>query len=242
MVMEGSLSRVGRRHVTESPAWSHRASSPAPTPKRPWHRVVPGVMRRCAWLLSKVMQARESCYLGYAPEKMYNVVADVGNYKAFLPWCTNSTVHSSTADPKDASVTKMEATLEVGFPPLFSEQYTSAVTLRKDSHITAELHETSKGQTLSALLCTWHFEPTEGTKDSSKVDFELEFAFSNTAHEAITRTVFRQVVEAMQTSFIKRCEALNGPPSHDRLVIPSAPTSNPTGSSSKPSPWSSIFG
>lgn len=29
--------------------------------------------------------------LRYAPEKMFNVVADVANYKTFLPWCTNST-------------------------------------------------------------------------------------------------------------------------------------------------------
>eukprot|EP00667_Euglena_gracilis_P022018 EG_transcript_24357 len=200
-------------------------------------------MRRCGWLLSKLMQAQESCYLGYAPEKMFNVVADVANYKTFLPWCTNSTVLSSTVDPTDATVTKMEATLEVGFPPLFIEQYTSAVTLRKTSGITAELHEISKGQTLSALLCKWHFAPTEGTPDSSRLDFALEFSFSNAAHEALTRTVFKQVVEAMQTSFIKRCEALNGPPSHERLVIPATePRSGAATAPAKSTPWSSIFG
>jgi len=192
--------------------------------------------------LLKPLVAMESCFLGYAPRQMYDVVADVGSYRLFLPWCRASTVHSSQPLIDKPHIHKMEATLEVGFPPVFSEKYTSDVLLEPHTRIKAELHEASKGHgVLSSLVCIWEFAPTPDTPQSCRVGFELRFAFSTAAHDAVTRAVFGKVVSTMQNSFIQRCEALHGPPSHDRIVISSTcqGAGNPP-PSTKPS--TSIFG
>ena len=56
-------------------------------------------------------------------EQFYDVVANVDDYKHFVPWCVASTTFQK-------SDTYARANLEVGFPPL-SEKYTSLLTLTK---------------------------------------------------------------------------------------------------------------
>lgn len=55
-------------------------------------------------------------------EDIYAVVADVDDYKNFVPWCRNS----STFARKPGH---FKAKICVGFPPLLSEKYTSMVTV-----------------------------------------------------------------------------------------------------------------
>lgn len=106
----------------------------------------------------------ENFRLGWPPEKLYAVVADVASYQHFLPWCISSVVHSTTpmvSEPKSPVVQRtgtgddaptpaaatatnavaaeeMIATLGVGFS-FFKEQYTSRVTLVPHSRIVAVL-------------------------------------------------------------------------------------------------------
>ena len=54
-------------------------------------------------------------------EDMYRVVADVDEYKHFVPWCRNSVI-------TERGQGYAKANLEVGFPPLI-ERYTSMITL-----------------------------------------------------------------------------------------------------------------
>jgi len=56
-------------------------------------------------------------------EQMYDVVADVKQYKSFLPFCKKSDV---LVDEPEF----LQAKLVIGFPPI-TESYTSNVTLRK---------------------------------------------------------------------------------------------------------------
>lgn len=52
---------------------------------------------------------------------MFDVVANVDDYKYFVPWCRNSKIIETKAG-------HVRALLEVGFPPLI-ERYTSILTL-----------------------------------------------------------------------------------------------------------------
>lgn len=56
-------------------------------------------------------------------EQLYDVVANVDDYKYFVPWCRFSEVF-------EKSESHARANLEVGFPPV-SEKYTSVLTLAK---------------------------------------------------------------------------------------------------------------
>lgn len=56
-------------------------------------------------------------------EEFYDVVANVDDYKYFVPWCRESTVF-------EKSESHARANLVIGFPPVV-EKYTSVLTLAK---------------------------------------------------------------------------------------------------------------
>ncbi|XP_040392813.1 uncharacterized protein LOC121059732 isoform X1 [Cygnus olor] len=64
---------------------------------------------------------REQRILGYSAKQMYELVANVGDYRLFVPWCRRSAVLSRRGHV-------LRAELEVGFPPLH-ERYLSEVAL-----------------------------------------------------------------------------------------------------------------
>jgi coenzyme Q-binding protein COQ10 len=58
--------------------------------------------------------------VGYAPEQLFDLVADVGKYPEFLPWCVGARVKSRTDQ-------ELVADLTIGFGP-FRESFTSRVS------------------------------------------------------------------------------------------------------------------
>ena len=66
-------------------------------------------------------------------EDIYEVVADVEEYKHFVPWCCDSTVLVRKPG-------HVKCKLEVGFPPLLSEKYNSSVTLVPPNLVKVSIH------------------------------------------------------------------------------------------------------
>lgn len=69
----------------------------------------------------------EQRLIAYTPEQLFDLVADVGKYPQFLPWCVKAIVKSRTE-------TELVADLTIGFGP-FRETFTSRVTLERPSCI-----------------------------------------------------------------------------------------------------------
>ena len=65
--------------------------------------------------------ASDDFFCRFSMDHMYNVVANVDDYKHFVPWCRNSKIIETKPG-------HLRALLEVGFPPLV-ERYTSILTL-----------------------------------------------------------------------------------------------------------------
>ena len=66
----------------------------------------------------------------YSRQQLYEVVADVGSYNKFIPFCTGSKVLSRREPPKNLEISdgfSMDAELTVGFLS-FTESYVSKVT------------------------------------------------------------------------------------------------------------------
>ena len=89
------------------------------------------------WNLKALLVVRLTCITSacsYSMEDIYEVVADVEEYKNFVPWCRNSTVLSRKPG-------YLKSKLEVGFPPLYSEKYSSSVTLVPPNLVKVRFHE-----------------------------------------------------------------------------------------------------
>ena len=63
----------------------------------------------------------------YRPEQLFDLVADVGKYPQFLPWCVAARVRSRTER-------ELVADLTIGFGP-FRETFTSRVTLDRPQRV-----------------------------------------------------------------------------------------------------------
>lgn len=130
-------------------------------------------------------------------EQMYTVVADVENYKKFVPFCKKSIVQ--TRGPEH-----MRADLVIGFPPI-QESYTSSITLYKPNLVKAVCME---GKLFNYLLTEWKFSPgLKGNPQSCIIDFLVSFEFRSILHSHLAHVFFSEVVRQMEDAFLR--EATN---------------------------------
>lgn len=135
--------------------------------------------------------------IGYRPEQLFDLVADVGKYPEFLPWCVGAQVRSRTD-------TMLVADLTIGFGP-FRESFTSRVTLDRPKRIRV----TYENGPFRYLNNQWVFTQTpEGTQ----VDFWVDFEFKNRLLQAAIGVVFGEAVKRMVSAFLKRARDTYGPP------------------------------
>ena len=133
----------------------------------------------------------------YAPQQLYDLVADVGKYPQFLPWCVGARVRSRTED-------LLRADLTIGFGP-FRETFGSRVTLNPHSRIDVSYE---KGP-FRYLNNHWIFVPDP---KGSLVDFFVDFEFRSRILQAAIGMVFHEAVRRMVNAFEIRARAVYGPP------------------------------
>ncbi|MEO0642694.1 MAG: type II toxin-antitoxin system RatA family toxin [Pseudomonadota bacterium] len=137
---------------------------------------------------------REVRQLPYTPEQMFDLVADVGNYRKFLPWVVATRVRSD-------SDTEMLADMVVGFKSL-RESFTSRVT--KDRANEIRVHYVDGP--LSDLENIWLFRPYG--LESCEIEFYVDFTFKNAMFERIAGQYFDRAFRMMVAAFEKRAAQL----------------------------------
>ena len=141
----------------------------------------------------------------YRPDQLFDLVADVGRYPEFLPWCVGARVRSRTE-------TELVADLTVGFGPI-RESFTSRVTLDRPSRIRVRY----ENGPFRYLNNQWMFAPHPR---GCAVDFFVDFEFRSRILRAAMNVVFNEAVRRMVNAFEKRARAVYGPP---RALVHAAP-------------------
>ena len=127
--------------------------------------------------------------LPYSPEQMFDLVADVGKYPTFLPWCAGARVKSHTE-------TQLVADLTIGFGP-FRESFTSRVELDRPRQIQVKY----ENGPFRYLNNQWTFEPNP---KGCNVKFYVDFEFKSRMLQAAIGVVFNNAVKLMVNAFLKR--------------------------------------
>ncbi|OQR93929.1 hypothetical protein ACHHYP_02087 [Achlya hypogyna] len=143
----------------------------------------------------------------YSCREMYDVVADVDSYAAFLPFCVSSRV---VRRPND---NVMEADLTVGFQ-IFTETYRSRVLM----HAPHKIHIKSiESPTFKSIESEWNFR--EVTPTSCEIDFRVSFEVASILHSQAMRLFFDDVARTQLNAFIGRVHKMQNakrlaPPQH----------------------------
>ena len=144
---------------------------------------------------------RKSVLLWYSPREMFDLVVGVEAYPSFLPWCQSAQVLEQHAD----GVTARLGLAYMGVRHAF--------TTRNHNVDAASVHLSLIDGPFSLLEGEWLFRPlgAEGSQPACKVEFDLRYAFSSPALEAVVSPVFDKVANTFVDSFVKRAEGVYGP-------------------------------
>lgn len=134
--------------------------------------------------------------LPYTRAQLFELVADIDRYPAFLPWCLSSRIWK-----REGAV--LYADLVIGYK-FFRERFTSRVTLERPSHIRVEY---LKGP-LKYLSNQWQF--IEEADGQCTIDFYVDFEFRNPVFQKVMGVFFNEAVKHMVRAFEERAKVLYG--------------------------------
>ncbi|PRZ47286.1 coenzyme Q-binding protein COQ10 [Tritonibacter scottomollicae] len=137
----------------------------------------------------------------YSAQQMYDLVADVGSYPKFLPWCAAARIRSRT--PQGASEV-MEADLVISFK-VFRERFGSRVVLHPDEH---KIDTEYLDGPFRYMKSNWAFaDRDDGGCD---VAFFVDFEFKNAVLQGIIGVVFNEAMQRIVRAFERRAAELYG--------------------------------
>ena len=137
----------------------------------------------------------KSVLLHHSAEKMFDLVADVGSYPTFLPWCGGSTVHES-------SMNRMLASVSIDYRGI-RQSFTTENSLHRPHQITMTLRDGP----FSKLDGHWQFNTLR--HDACKVEFRLDYAFKSGLVGTVLMPVFDHIARTFVDAFVARADGLH---------------------------------
>jgi len=142
----------------------------------------------------------ETRALPYSAARMYDLVADVARYPAFIPWIGAARIRSVTPGEGHAV---MLADLVIGFK-VFRERFLSKVTLREAARrIDTEYIEGP----FKHMISTWEFTDTP---TGCEVRFHVDFEFRNRLLQRAAGLFFHEAMQRIVRAFEARADVLYG--------------------------------
>ncbi len=142
----------------------------------------------------------ETRTLPYTAQQMYDLVADVGQYPEFLPWCAAARIKSRVPQ---GGAEVMTADLVISFK-VFRERFGSRVTLWAD-------HKKIDTEYIDGpfryMKSNWAFRDVEG---GCEVSFFVDFEFRNAVLQGIIGVVFNEAMQRIVRAFERRAAELYG--------------------------------
>jgi len=142
------------------------------------------------------MNVSRSALLPYNARQMYDVIADIRSYPAFLNWCNGMEIISEDDE-------EVIAKLLISYGRLKFDFTTRNLMLRNKS-VSIDLVEGP----FSALGGQWLLQ--ELSESACKVSLEMDFNFESRITQKLFGRVFQSVIAAQLDSFQKRAEQLYG--------------------------------
>ena len=142
----------------------------------------------------------EKRLLHHTPEQMFDLVADIGKYPDFLPWCVAIRIRErGLEDGADMQV----ADMVIGFK-MFREKFSTKVLCQRPGRIDVTYFDGP----FKYLNNHWIFESS--IDGGCMIDFYVDFEFKSRIFQAAIGAVFNEAVKRMIHSFEKRADELYG--------------------------------
>jgi len=142
----------------------------------------------------------ETKRLPYSPDQMFALVADVGKYPEFIPWCAAARVRST--EPYEGGEL-MKADLVISFK-VFRERFGSRVELFPELR---KINTEYIDGPFRYMKSTWQFTEAEGGCD---VSFFVDFESKNAVLQGLIGIVFNDAMQRIVRAFERRAAALYG--------------------------------
>jgi ribosome-associated toxin RatA of RatAB toxin-antitoxin module len=134
--------------------------------------------------------------IGYSAEQMFNLVDRVEDYPEFLPWCGGIEV-------SERSENTLTAKLKINYHGL-KQSFSTQNTNERPNRMTMRLVEGP----FKHFEGRWYFK--ELRADACKIEFDMEYEFSNRLLEGVIGPVFSMIANSFVDSFCKRAEQIYG--------------------------------
>jgi ribosome-associated toxin RatA of RatAB toxin-antitoxin module len=130
-------------------------------------------------------------------QHFFQIVQDVDKYQEFLPLCSHSKVLRRQGRVFDA-------TLTVGLPPIFSEDFVSRVTVNVDELVVET--KSIRSKLIDQISSRWKL--TKLGENKTDVDFCMEMTVSDPLIVSVLDKVLKEVAGRQVEAFEHRCHAV----------------------------------
>ena len=137
----------------------------------------------------------------WTADQMFDLVADIGSYPDFLPWCSAARIRSREPGPEGEVI---DADLVISFK-VFRERFGSRVILNRETKtITTDYIDGP----FKHLHSVWSF--TDREDGGSTVAFTVDFEFRNFVLQKLIGLMFNEAMHRIVGAFEARARKLYG--------------------------------